>query len=127
MSCTDLTRKLGLSKALISPALEELIQHQLLKYAPSPNDKSKLYVANEDFNSVIKNVLQTRELKILERISENYESLDHENYRALEISETRMRSLGEMIFSANVMLQFLLNQENLVEVPKEIGTSDCLK
>ena len=43
LSCTDLTERLGLSKALISPALEELCHYHLIQVVASPNDKTKLY------------------------------------------------------------------------------------
>ena len=43
LSCTDLTSRLGLSKALISPALDELCKFKLIFEAPAPNEKTKIY------------------------------------------------------------------------------------
>lgn len=114
LSCKDLTVRLKLSKALISPALDELCKFKLIREAPSPNDKTKLYEAIEDVDEVIRHVLKTRERKMLEQISQHFSDFKSVAQDIPEISITRTQELGKMILAANLMLEFLLTQENLM-------------
>lgn len=63
---TELAERLGVSKALISSALEELLEHELIEELAVPNNKkAKLFQACEDVIGVIQKVLKKRELKIV--------------------------------------------------------------
>jgi len=121
LSCTDLVERLELSKALISPAIEELVDFGLLLDAPSPNSKTKLYQANEDVNKVIQDVLRRRELPMLKKISYDFDALKKSNLSDAQISSRRLESLGEMILSAQLMLQIMIAQEDLMNLPKEFS------
>lgn len=120
LSCTELAKRLGLSKALISPALDELSQYRLIQETASPNEKTKLFIANEDIDSVIKAVLQERESRLLKLVSENFASFDLVDHDGAGILPSRVKSLGEMIGSANLMLQALLDQDFLLTELKEL-------
>ena len=61
-----------MSKALISPALDELCHYKLIREAPAPNEKTKLYEAEEDINAVIKHVLTIREARMLRQIGNDF-------------------------------------------------------
>lgn len=117
LSCTDLTVNLGLSKALISPALDELCQYKLIFEAPAPNDKVRVYSAEKDVNEVIRQILKTRELKILKQIAKDFSDLKQKDSDISEVSSERLDSLEEMIFSANVMLEVILDQKDLMKLP----------
>jgi DNA-binding transcriptional regulator GbsR (MarR family) len=74
LSGADLTRLLGVSKALVSPALAELEKLGLL--ARSGGDsKTKTFVAVEDVYAVIAGVLRTRETQLIEAAAEAVERL----------------------------------------------------
>lgn len=120
LSCTDLTRKLDLSKALISPALDELCQYKLIAEAPAPNDKVKVYQANADINSVIKHVLEVREQKMLQEITQDFSNFDKEESKGESYDPQRVRKLEEMIFAANLMLQMMLAQDDLMQLPMDL-------
>ena len=120
LSCKDLTDNLGLSKALISPALDELCRYKLIYEAPAPNDKVRVYTAAEDVNEVIRQILKTRELKILKQITRDFTDLKLRDSIAHETSAERLNRLEEMIFSANVMLEVMLDQEDLLKLPLEL-------
>ncbi|MEI8025923.1 MAG: hypothetical protein WCI18_06220 [Pseudomonadota bacterium] len=117
LSCTDLTANLGLSKALISPALDELCQYKLIFEAPAPNEKVRVYSAEKDVNEVIRQILKTRELKILKQIARDFSELKQKDTDISEVSSDRLDSLEEMIFSANVMLEVMLDQKELTKLP----------
>jgi DNA-binding transcriptional regulator GbsR (MarR family) len=119
LSCTDLTVKLGLSKALISPALEELCRYKLIFEAPAPNEKTKMYQAADDINEVIKNVLKERESKMLKQIAQDFSSFKKSEAAHKDIDKNRLNSLEEMIFSANLMLEIMIDQKNLMKLPTE--------
>lgn len=120
LSCTHLTKKLALSKALISPALEELCDYGLIEESGSPNDKTKTYKAKEDINEVIRSVLKNREKKMLSQISDDFKSfLDSEPSEEI-YNHSRIESLQNMLVSAQLMLQIMLAQEDLMNLPKEL-------
>lgn len=119
LSCTDLSHNLSLSKALISPALEELCKYRLIHEVPAPNDKTKLYEASKDINGVIRHILKTREARILEQITENFLKVKKIELDTPSVNSDRLQSLEEMIFAANLMLQVLLSQRDLMKLPEE--------
>ena len=117
LSCTDLTINLGLSKALISPALDELCQYKLIFEAPAPNDKVRVYSAEQDVNEVIRQILKTRELKILKQIARDFSDLKQKDSDGGEVNLERLDRLEEMIFSANVTLEVIIDQKDLLKLP----------
>lgn len=120
LSCTDLTAKLGVSKALVSPALDELMKHKLIEEAPSPNEKTKLYLAAENINEVIQHVLKTREGLILQQITKDFASFSEMSSEEKGINQTRVNKLGEMIVAANLMLEIMLNEKDLLKMPLKL-------
>ena len=120
LSCTDLATNLGLSKALISPALEELCQYKLIFEAPAPNQKTKVYRAAEDINEVVRHVLKTREAKILQKINKDLSAFKKSAPVSGGLNLDRLGSLEQMISSANLMLEIILQQEDLMQLPNGI-------
>ncbi|MES2769884.1 MAG: hypothetical protein V4596_12125 [Bdellovibrionota bacterium] len=119
LSCKDLTVSLGLSKALVSPALEELCQYRLIHEAPSPNKKTKLYVATENISEVIKHVLKNREAKILQKITKNFSTLKSAQSKKTDVNLERLKSLEEMISAANLMLGLFVTQKDVFKLSME--------
>ncbi len=120
LSCTELTSRLGLSKALISPALDELCQYKLIFEAPAPNEKTKVYQASENINEVILHVLKTREAKILKQVTNDFSVLSESENESDAIDESRLKSLGEMILAANLMLEIISSQKDILNLPFEL-------
>ncbi len=117
LSCKDLTQNLGVSKALVSPALEELCQYKLIHEVASPNEKTKLYSADPNTTAVIKNILQTREAKMLTQIVQDFSHFQKSH--PPDLDPVRIKSLGDMILSANMMLNIMLAQTDLFDLPTE--------
>jgi DNA-binding transcriptional regulator GbsR (MarR family) len=120
LSCTDLTNRLGLSKALISPALEELCSYKLIHEAPAPNEKTKVYEAAENISEVIQHVLKKREAKMLKQITKEFSAFIQDESVVGHWSDERVKSLGDMIVSANMMLEIMLSHENVMDLPEEL-------
>lgn len=114
LSCTDLSERLGVSKALISPALEELCSYKLIVEAPAPNEKTKVYKDADNINEVIQHVLRTRESKMLSQITDDFSAFNQSEAQFDDLDERKVRSLGEMILSANLMLNLMLSQKDLL-------------
>jgi len=120
LNCTQLAANLGLSKALVSPALDELIHHKLIKEEAPPDEKTKVYSAVENVGDVIKHVLKTREAKMLRQITKDFDKLKVASGRISGLSQSRIDSLEGMIGSANLMLQILLMQNDILDLPQNI-------
>lgn len=120
LSCKDLTEQLDLSKALISPALNELCGFKLVKEVDSPNEKTKLYCASENINEVIQHILKSREAKMLKQITEDYSSFNSSTVKKQRVDEDKVKALGEMIMAANIMLEIFSSQEDLLHMPFDL-------
>ena len=120
LSCTDLVSRLDFSKALISPALEELLKLKLIEEGPAPNEKTKVYRAVDNFDAVIRHVLKTREAKMLQQITQNLISLQQSSLSSDQIDGGRLEALSQMIGSANVMLNLLISQKDILRFPLEL-------
>lgn len=121
LSCTDLAKRLNLSKSLISPALDELCHYKLIEEVPAPNEKTKLYKAAENINDVIQHVLKVRESEMLKKINSQFEDLSQKDIDTYALDKDRLSSLGEMILAANLMLQLMLNQKDIMKLPMEFN------
>lgn len=119
LSCKELTERLGVSKALVSPALDELCGYKLIVEAPAPNEKTKLYFAAPNINEVIQHILRTREAKILKKITEDYAAIPAAKSKLQIIDEEKLNALGEMIVAANVMLEIFLTRKDLLKMHRE--------
>lgn len=120
LSCTALTERLGVSKALVSPALDELEDYKLIQKAPAPNEKTKVYQAAENINEVIRHVLKTRESKMLKQITEDFSAFSKSKSHREDLDTKRIDSLEGMILSANLMLEIMLSQKDLLNLPNEL-------
>ncbi len=69
LSASTLVTRLGVSKALMSLSIKELLRHRvILPVANERNRKTKFYVANSDLFPVIQEVLENRELRMIANI-----------------------------------------------------------
>ncbi len=129
VSGAELTRRLQVSKALMSPALQELEAFGLIARVGPATQRSKRYIANPDVFEVIKGVLKQRELKLLERIHQDIASITQyarsKNTQCL-IDAERLTALVNMIGSAHLIVQDLVAldlKELLGELPSLLQPS----
>lgn len=108
LSGVEITNFLGVSKALVSPALKELEQEGLIRPAQSENSKTKRYEAEEDIVDVIQGVLRRREKRMVEQIRKNYEDFVVASTGSEHFNSSRLEKVGELIQIAELGLGTLV-------------------
>jgi DNA-binding transcriptional regulator GbsR (MarR family) len=107
LSGAELTRILGVSKALVSPALKELEFFDLIRRAAGGDEKTKRYEANPDVFSVIQKVLREREQKLLVRAAQGVEAAQKACAGSPAVNSERLEQLSEMVASANIAIEWV--------------------
>lgn len=111
LSALDLISKLKVSKALISISIKDLIKYKLIiQTDESENKKNKFYYTNPDVFGAIKNILETREMKIMEKIRVEFKILKEIKKNKPEASKEiinpeKLEKLEEMITGASAVLK----------------------
>jgi DNA-binding transcriptional regulator GbsR (MarR family) len=116
LAAVEIGAALQVSKALVSPALKELMTEGLIKPAPSENSKIKRYQAVEDVTAVIRDVLKRREQPMLADAAAKYESVQAVAEESGGIDSARLQFLGNMIGGANFALMALVNEDDYWKV-----------
>ena len=104
LSGTELTARLGVSKALVSPALAEL-EHFGLILPAGGDGKTRLYAADPQVFAVIRKVLETRERRLIAEARRCFERLPAPGST---LETERVRSLGEMIAAAGTAVELAI-------------------
>lgn len=108
LSGSDLVKALGVSKALVSPALAELEGFGLIRYA-SGDAKTKRYEACPDVFSVIQRILRQREKRLILEAKFEYEVLLRLVRKgATRADAERLDKVGKMIHSASMAIELIL-------------------
>lgn len=110
----EITSTLKVSKGLVSVALKELCDYQLVRIASQPGRKVKRYVAAENVFGIIQSILATRELVLIQSAEKEQQILSEQSNRLpskVAVSSERLESLGEMIQGAKILV------ENLLQAP----------
>lgn len=120
LSGSDLTKRLKVSKALVSPALQQLLDYELIFEVPSTDPRQKLYEAHPDFMSVIKKVIEKREVPMLQKVQYEYFKLESaaessERLRS-ELDLNKVKSLGLLIEQANLAVAVLAQMNSFNEI-----------
>jgi DNA-binding transcriptional regulator GbsR (MarR family) len=122
LSGADLTRILCVSKALVSPALKELLKYDLIRHSGG-DAKTRRYTANPDVFSVIRKILLEREQKILLKAQAEFEKLPPEIASGeSDLDPERLKKLGTMIQSANAALAVaiqMMSEENFSSISEK--------
>ena len=111
LSASEIVEILGCSKALVSTGLNELVDEGLIFLTESENAKVKRYMAVDDVSSVIRKVLNRRELPLLEKVEESFETMKLQKQNQIGLSDERTQKLKLMIDNAQVALGFLTSTE----------------
>ena len=111
LSAIDLIQKLKVSKALISISIKDMIKYNLIiQTAESENKKNKFYYTNPDVFGSIKNVLENREMKMMEKILTEFKNLKEIKKNKPDstkeiINADQLEKLDEMISGASAVLK----------------------
>lgn len=125
VSGADLSRRLKVSKALISSALGELLAYDLI-LAQDLDGKTKLYRAHPDVFKVIKKILKDREAQLIKNAQDHFNALEQivakQPDDQSDLSSKRMQKLGEMISAAALGVDILImDQENNLNLSALFG------
>ncbi len=114
LSGADLALQLKVSKGLISTAVNELEEYNLICQVESENSKTKRYEANPDVFKVIKDILMRRELMIMHNISSKFELVEKTIHAKEDqkIDRHKMQELGQMIGNADNILNAIIKVES---------------
>lgn len=111
ITAKELTKKLGVTKGLVSTALAELIAYQVVEKVNVGDARSPGYQSNTDLVQVINNILRNRELKLTTKIKEDSEALAKEMVGADAEMLNKINKLQDMTRFAVDSLQKLLNSK----------------
>lgn len=107
LDAADLIGQLGISKALVSISLRELLDVKAVEEVGRSARGTNLFRANQDINSIYLEVLKKRERKMLELTSaalSMLSNLDSATLNQQEVSMTQMGSLASHLEMAMAML-----------------------
>ena len=118
LSGGDLVRALGVSKALVSPALKELIEYGLIQDIET-SGSAKRYRAKTKVYEIIRKVLAQREATLIGVSKVNCTELGSVHQaigRETSLDAVRFQALKEMIEFAEFAIEFLLVQDGFPEL-----------
>jgi len=111
LDAADLMERLGVSKALVSISVADLLRHDVIEEAGKSAEGTQLYRTNSDLFGVILKVLRNRERKMLastlDAVSEA-KSLQNEEREKWKVSQRQLRTLTEFVQSGQTVLDALL-------------------
>lgn len=111
MDAADLIERLGISKALVSISIKDLLDHEVICEAGRSDRGTILYKANEQVTDVITNVLRRREKRMMSRIQaaqKLVKELPAAEKRAAGLNEAKIADLTKMIDFASDSLDQVL-------------------
>ncbi len=124
IDAATLVRKLGVSKALVSLAVKDLLHFKVIEVAGKGLRRKIMLKPNNNILEIITNVLKMRELELLRKTEEAYfkvkTALDTDS---LKINETQFENLGELICTAKSGLQSFVDSP-LTHLPIDCDPED---
>lgn len=123
VDASQLVKHLGVSKALVSLAVKDLMKYNVIRVAGSGRGRKILLEANPDPSEVITGILRQRESVLIRETQKSFEALQalppHER---ADVKEKRLEELGAMISMAENVLT-LLTMGNVVDELEKVGLS----
>ena len=107
----DLIERLGVSKALISISLSDLLEYNVVQELGKGELGTLIYKANDDLTTVICNVLEKREKKMMSSITfacKKLADVSDSHKSGANVSADRMESLEHLITLAEGVLDHFL-------------------
>lgn len=111
IDATTLVLRLQVSKALVSLAIKDLLQYDVVKVLDSGDRRKMLLVPNTDVQTVISNVLKHRESVMLTAILKSQdaiEKMDQKTKEKFDLDEARLEQMKMMTAMAEMALSALI-------------------
>lgn len=112
IDATTLVKRLDVSKALVSLAIKDLIQYEVVQILNEGDRRKMLLVPNPDIHTVITNVLKSREAKMMSEIvntQETVDSLSENSKEAIDIDQSKLDQMKMITAMADMALQTLIS------------------
>lgn len=112
IDATTLVKRLGVSKALVSLAIKDLIQYDVIKTFSEGDRRKILLIPNKDVHAIIINVLKSRESKLIEQILESQNQLEkcsEDKIKSGDIDLQQLESMKAMTVMAQIALDTLIS------------------
>lgn len=113
LDASELMKRLGISKALVSISLKELLDFEVVEEVGKSPRGTRLYKAREDLRATILDTLRRRERKMMARIMGAFsllEKLDGTELEAHRIEQERLAFLGMMIRMVDMSLDQIIKK-----------------
>ncbi len=114
LDAADLIDRLGISKALVSMSISDLMEYEVIEIAGRTPRGTVTYRSNSELLNVIMNVLRKRERRMLSRVSSAVRLLQGlptpaaDEARTVPVSQDRIEVLGKFVSSAENCLDAML-------------------
>jgi len=112
IDATTLVKRLNVSKALVSLAIKDLLQYDVIKTSTEGDRRKILLLPNKDVQTVIINVLKARESKLMNEIIDSQTSLEKSSVsfaNQYEIDVNQLESMKTMTVMAQLALDTLIS------------------
>jgi len=118
ISTPEIVKQLSVSKGLVSFAINDLLEFDLIESAGKTTHGAMTYSAKEDVAGVVRKVLKDREMSHLYKAEANMKllsTLKEDELKELNISETRLQELLSLTEASKGLLSKLVSKNiNLV-------------
>ena len=111
LDSTELIQRLGISKALVSMSISEMMEYDVIRSGGKSDRGTILYNCNPDLPTVIANVLRKRERRLLARLSaatRTLSAMPREMDGRCGVTHERIEKLNHMVRTAESTLDGLL-------------------
>ncbi len=107
LKADELMAHTKISKAMFSLAVNELLKYDVIEKAFPLRERGQAYRPNLNVMEVINNVFKAREKRMIVKIESSYQSVKKNKgtTKGENLNQERLLFLGEMIFSANLLLE----------------------
>ncbi|MFN3696798.1 MAG: hypothetical protein ACK4VO_05090 [Pseudobdellovibrio sp.] len=112
IDATTLVKRLNVSKALVSLAIKDLLQYDVIKTSTEGDRRKILLLPNKDVQTVIINVLKARESKLMNEIIDSQTNLEKSSVsfaNQYEIDVNQLESMKTMTVMAQLALDTLIS------------------
>lgn len=120
-----LKKTLGISKALTSMSIKELLEYDVLLELKKNRPETQKYQANPEITDVIINVLKNRELNLLKEVSQNFQKVKKTSNQHGNICPSAINDMENMIETAHSILTAMvsLDQVDFKDIDQSLNST----
>ena len=112
IDATTLVKRLNVSKALISLAIKDLLQYDVIKITSEGDRRKILLIPNQDLHTVITTVLRNRESVMMTEVVKSQaavDDLDQATKDSMNLDQSQLEQMKMITAMADMALQTLIS------------------